>query len=70
MKTLFIALRTIFYLIGAAVIWGWLALAVRPTDKDLGIENIQREIQPQKPLAFSLLTSIPGFRKACYSFSS
>jgi hypothetical protein len=37
MKTLFIALRAIFYLIGSVVFWGWLALAVRPNDRDIGL---------------------------------
>jgi protein-S-isoprenylcysteine O-methyltransferase Ste14 len=37
MKTLFLVLRAIIYLVGALVLWGWLALAVRPNDNDFGV---------------------------------
>jgi protein-S-isoprenylcysteine O-methyltransferase Ste14 len=37
MKTFFITLRAIFYLVGTVVFWGWLALAVRPNDRDIGV---------------------------------
>jgi hypothetical protein len=70
MKTFFIALRGMLYQIGAVVFWGWLALRVRPTDNDLGIENIQREIPPQKRLAPLSLTIIRGFRNPSSPLSS
>jgi protein-S-isoprenylcysteine O-methyltransferase Ste14 len=37
MKTLFIALRAILYLLGAVALWGWLAFVVRPIDTQIGV---------------------------------
>ena len=37
MKTLFLALRSIIYMSGFLLLWGWIALRVRPFDQRLGL---------------------------------
>ncbi len=37
MKTLFIALRSLVYMAGFVLLWGWIALGVRSFDRSLGV---------------------------------